>query len=622
MTAGGRVTLTGCSNAPQENQPAGTGADGVGRYVARRGIFAVLVLATTIILIALLTVAVSGRGIDVIELALIALFALTLPWLVIGFWNALIGGWLLWRDRIEAVMPLAPAPPDMPLTSRTAIVLPIREENPDLAFAHLRIAVRDLDKCCPDSAFEVFILSDTQSEDVAARERLLFREWQAAGRGSARLHYRRRGMNTDYKAGNLRDFCQRWGDAYEFMIVLDADSIMSGPAMLRLVRLMQANPQAGILQTLVVGLPTQSAFARLFQFGMRHGMRSYTVGSAWWQGDAGPYWGHNAIIRLAPFIAHCRLPPVPGRPPLGGPVLSHDQVEAVLMRKAGFAVRVLPIEDGSYEVNPPTLPDFIERDLRWCHGNLQYLRLLRLPGLRPLGRLQLLLAILMYTGSPCWLAFVAIGTISLFLADIPLIVAPPVGAIAGMAPQACGAIVFAAAVGISLAPKLIALLYALSSRRQRQSFGGGMRLIAGGLVELVFSMLLGPVMSVAHSLFMLRLAAGRPARWQAQVRAGRRVSWREAASCFWPQTVLGAVWLAALRAADPSLIVWASPALLALLLAIPFAVVTAAPAAALARVGLCATPEELAPSHNVLAACPWLDPAQRDPRASLRLDVS
>ena len=157
---------------------------------------------------------------------------------------------------------------------------------------------------------------------------------------------------------------------------------MPAAAILRLVRIMQAEPRLGILQGLVVGLPSTSAFARLFQFGMRLGMRSYTIGSAWWQGDCGPYWGHNAVVRLAPFIAHCQLPVLPEKGPLGGHVLSHDQIEAVLMRRAGYEVRVLPEEDLGWEENPPTLLEFIRRDLRWCQGNMQYWHFLTLPGLK------------------------------------------------------------------------------------------------------------------------------------------------------------------------------------------------------------------------------------------------
>src|SRR5690606_28224825 len=210
-------------------------------------------------------------------------------------------------------------------------------------------------------------------------------------------------------AGNIRDFCERWGRDHTFAIVLDADSLMTAEAMLRLVRVMQRHPNIGILQTLVTGLPSASAFARIFQFGMRLGMRSYTLGAASWQGDCGPYWGHNAILRLQPFIVHCRLPLLPGKPPLGGYVLSHDQIEAALMRRAGYEVRVLADEGGSWEENPPTLTEFIRRDLRWCQGNMQYFRFLGLPKLAPVSRCQIALAIAMYLSSAGWMSFLLMG---------------------------------------------------------------------------------------------------------------------------------------------------------------------------------------------------------------------
>ena len=164
------------------------------------------------------------------------------------------------------------------------------------------------------------------------------------------------------------------------MLPLDADSLMSGEQVVRLARMMQAHPKIGILQSLVVGMPSKSAFARIFQFGMRHGMRSYTMGQAWWVGDCGPFWGHNAVVRIKPFHEQCDLPILPGAPPLGGHVLCHDQVEATLMRRAGYEVRVLPEERGSWEENPPTMLEFARRDVRWCQGNMQYLKLLDLPG--------------------------------------------------------------------------------------------------------------------------------------------------------------------------------------------------------------------------------------------------
>ncbi len=192
---------------------------------------------------------------------------------------------------------------------------------------------------------------------------------------------------------------------------------MPAETVLGLVRIMQANPTLAILQTLVVGLLSVSAFARVSQFGMRLGMRSYTLGAAWRQGDCGPYWGHNAILRLGPFVAHSRMPPLPQRGPLGGHVLSHDQVEAAMMRRAGYEVRVLPAEGISWEENPPTLMEYIRRDLRWCQGNMQYWRLLSLSGLKPVSRFQLAIAILMCLGSPAWTAMVAIGALSVAFAD-------------------------------------------------------------------------------------------------------------------------------------------------------------------------------------------------------------
>ena len=214
-------------------------------------------------------------------------------------------------------------------------------------------------------------------------------------------------------------FASAGASAHEFAVVLDADSFMTADAVLRLVRIMQADPELGILQGLVVGLPSTSAFARLFQFGMRLGMWSYTLGSAWWQGDCGPYWGHNAVIRLAPFMAHCQIPILPGNGVLGGHVLSHDQIEAALMRRAGYAVRVLPDEELGWEENPPTLPEFIRRDLRWCQGNMQYWRFLFLPGLKLVSRYQLAFAILMFLGSPAWMGLLVLGTIAAVMAKTP-----------------------------------------------------------------------------------------------------------------------------------------------------------------------------------------------------------
>ena len=296
----------------------------------------------------------------------------------------------------------------VPLRIKTAVFMTVRNEDPERAILRLKTVKASVDATGEGGAFSWFVLSDTNDPAVGAAEEAAVDAWKAADPDRDRIVYRRRTDNTGYKAGNVRDFCARWGKDFALMLPLDADSLMSGDQIVRLVRMMQAHPKIGILQSLVVGMPSASAFARIFQFGMRHGMRSYTMGQAWWVGDCGPFWGHNALVRIKPFHEQCDLPMLPGTPPLGGHVLSHDQVEATLMRRAGYEVRVLPVERGSWEENPPTMLEFARRDVRWCQGNMQYLKLLDLPGLYPMSRFQLVWAILMFIGIPAWTLMIAL----------------------------------------------------------------------------------------------------------------------------------------------------------------------------------------------------------------------
>ena len=308
---------------------------------------------------------------------------------------------------------------DEPVTASTAILLCIRNELPERMIRNLEPMLAGLDAAGYGERFHLYVLSDTSDADIASSEEACFAALTSRWRDRVAITYRRRAVNTAYKAGNIREFCERWGSQHDFAVTLDADSFMTADAVLRLVRIMQADPRLGILQGLIVGLPSTSAFARVFQFGMRLGMRSYTIGSAWWQGDCGPYWGHNAVLRLEPFIAHCALPVLSSDGTEDRHILSHDQIEAVLMRAAGYDVRVLPQEDLGWEENPPTLLEFIRRDLRWCQGNMQYWRFLALPGLKPVSRYQLVLAILMFIGSPAWIGLLVLGTLAVAFSDTP-----------------------------------------------------------------------------------------------------------------------------------------------------------------------------------------------------------
>jgi len=346
----------------------GLGGQPLAAAFARRLAFAVLISLTVIAMCTLMVATLSRGGFDFLDGILTACFLATLPWTVIGFWNAVIGLLILRlsADPVRSVCPVVIDPADdEAITARTALLMCVRNESAEAVSRNLRVMMEGLAAAGVSQRFHIHILSDSTWGEVIAAEEEAFGQLKDRWLGVMPITYRRREDNAGFKAGNIRDICERWGGNHDYALVLDADSLMSTKAILRMVRTMQTNPRLGILQSLIVGMPTTSPFARFFQFGMRLGMRSYTLGSAWWQGDCGPYWGHNALIRLKPFTEHCHLPKLPGRPPLGGWILSHDQVEAALMRRAGYEVRVLPDEEGSWEENPPTLLEFIRRDLRF-----------------------------------------------------------------------------------------------------------------------------------------------------------------------------------------------------------------------------------------------------------------
>src|SRR5438105_6826963 len=320
---------------------------------ARRAAFAVLFLVTMAGSLWLAALALTPGGFGILDLAALVLFAVILPWMVAGFSNAVIG-FIIMRfsaDPVAAVLPAASLIGDnQPVTASTAILLCVRNELPLRIIRNLEPMLEGIHASGYGKRFHLYLLSDTDDADLAVREETQFSELIASWRDRIAVSYRRRTVNVGFKAGNIREFCERWGNRHEFAVTLDADSFMTADAMLRLVRIMQADPRLGILQGLVVGLPSTSLFARIFQFGMRLGMRSYTIGSAWWQSDCGPYWGHNAVLRLKPFIRYCQLP-VLNTGERERHILSHDQIEAALMRSAGYHVRVVVQEDLGWEEN-------------------------------------------------------------------------------------------------------------------------------------------------------------------------------------------------------------------------------------------------------------------------------
>jgi membrane glycosyltransferase len=563
----------------------------------RRMLFAALVATTMAAVLWLASVAVPPRSFGAV--AFLVLFTVTLPWSVIGFWNAVIGFLIMrfCRDPAVAVNPLAASiRGDEPVTVSTAILMCIRNESPDQVVRNLRPLLEDLVQAHVAPLFHVYLLSDSSDPGIIAAETSCFEAFTAKWNGTIPITYRRRAVNSAFKSGNIRDFCDRWGSNHAFALTLDADSFMPAQAVLRLLRIMQANPSLGILQTLCVGLPSVSPFARLFQFGMRLGMRSYTLGATWWQGDCGPYWGHNAILRLEPFIAHCRTPMLPGKGPLAGHVLSHDQVEAVLMRRAGYEVRVLPQEGFSWEENPPTLMEFTRRDLRWCQGNMQYWQLLTLPGLKPVSRFQLIFAIQMYLGSPAWMAMTAIGIVLLALSETPSTAYVPVGVGAGSA-------LFAIMMLMTFAPKIASIIDVLLRQSVRRSYSGTLAFVFNILGEALFMALLAPILALSHTIFLTRLFVFRRAdTWAGQLRESHVVPWRLAFAKLWPQMLAGCTIMAVVATKSPGDIGFALLGSIGLILAVPFAVATASPliGTLFARIGIGRIPEENEPPAVLL----------------------
>jgi membrane glycosyltransferase len=554
----------------------------------RRYAFAALAAVTWAALMALAGAALAPGGFGLADTVTLLLLAVYLPWSVFCFWNALIGFLIMRfaRDPLALTCPPAAAVRgDEPITAMTAIAMCIRNEDTDRVFRNIGLLADDLRRAGAADRFRIYVLSDTNRADIAEAEERAVAALRPRLVDGPELIYRRRTSNPGFKAGNVRDFLDRWGADNEFALVLDADSFMAAGQILKMVRIMQATPRLGILQSLTVGLPSTSPLARLFQFGMRLGMRSYTLGSAWWHADCGPYWGHNALIRTAAFAEHCHLPKLPGTGPLSGDIMSHDQVEAVLMRKGGYDVRVIPEEGGSYEENPPTLLEFIRRDMRWCMGNTQYWKLLGLAGIQPASRFQLVLAVAMFVASPAYLAMwgLTLAQAHWNRGTDWLAAGPALGLVVVMAVM-------------MFAPKIMTGIHVLLSAEARASFGGGIRFLVGFVTETIFALLLTPISALSHTLMMGALLLGRTVGWTAQVRDAHAVPWGEAFARLWPHTLVGAVASIGLLSISVSAFLWATPLFLGLLVAVPFTVLTSSPAFGrlMTRLGWCRIPEEAA----------------------------
>ena len=564
------------------------------------------------------------NGANTLGLAVLGLFVVLFAWIALAFTSALGGfGVLLARGGLG--LGIARDGPLPELGVRTALLLPTYNESPSRVMAGLLAIHESLAATGRLAAFDLFILSDTTDPDLWLEEEAAFLSLRTATGGHARIFYRRRPKNTGRKAGNVGEWVRRWGGAYPQMITLDADSVMDGATIVRIASAMERHPTVGLIQTLPVIVNGSTLFARMQQFAGRVYGPLIACGIAWWHGSEGNYWGHNAIIRTRAFAEQAGLPVLAGRRPVGGHILSHDFVEAALMRRGGWAIHMVPGLAGSYEESPPSLTDIAIRDRRWCQGNLQHAGVLPARGLHWVSRLHLLMGIGSYVTSPLWLVFLLCG---ILISLQSRFVRPEYfGAAKTLYPNwpvvdpVLAKWVFVGTMAVLLAPKLLAYVALLCNPADRRGAGGAVRALLSLLLETLIGGLIAPIAMLVQTGGVLSILAGRDSGWNAQRRDGGRVPLAEIWFGYWRYTAFGLVLAGTAWAVSPALFAWMSPVLLGLALAVPLVSLTAGRGAGLAlrRLGLLRIPEEAVPPA-VLARATALQAASRDlpPGRSLR----
>lgn len=515
------------------------------------------------------------NGTTILEAAILLLFFITFSWIVIAFWSGAIG-FVLQMLRIDPLSLRRRRPVDTqhlgPLSSRTAVVMPVYNEDTARIMAGFEANLRAVAATGQLESFDFYLLSDTQDPALAQAE---LTSWQALterlGDLSVHAFYRRRERNTHRKVGNLADFCQRWGGHYDHMVVLDADSIMTGQCILTLVATMEANPATGLLQTVPIPVRQTTFFGRFLQFAAALNSPMLATGLAFWQTDCANYWGHNAIIRVDAFMESCGLPSLSGRGAFGGDILSHDFVEAALLRRAGWDVFLLAELDGSYEEVPSNLLDYATRDRRWVQGNIQHLALLSARGFHSISRLHFLFGAVAYISTLVWLLMLALSTVDALLRAAQSNVFFSSGyQLFPDWPIAKTELIFSMlylTIALLLLPKLMSMVVALTHRRK--AYGGALRLIASTVAEVLFAILIAPLMMVFHSYFVVCVFLGRKVRWDAQSREGRMIPWRLALYRTAFVGLVAIAWGGVTYLYAPVFFWWLTPVLLGLILAAP-----------------------------------------------------
>jgi membrane glycosyltransferase len=573
----------------------------------RRFLLTLLVFLPSIVASGFMANVLPQHGGTGLEVAIVLFFGALFGWISIGFWTALLGFFLLLRRHGRfAITNLSPGEPDdFRPEGRTAIVMPICNEPVDRVFAGLKAIYQSLQRTGTLQHFDFFILSDTGDAETWVREEEAWADWCRSANGFGTIFYRRRRVRLKRKSGNVADFCRRWGRQYRYMIMLDADSIMAGETLARLVRMMERNPAVGMIQTVPTAVNRRSLFARVQQFASRVYGPMFAAGLHYWQLGDGQYWGHNAIIRIAPFMDHCGLPRLPGKPPLGGEIMSHDFVEAALMGRAGWTLWLAYDLRGSYEEVPSTLLEEMKRDRRWCQGNLQHLRLLFTEGLFGAHRALFINGVLSYVSALLWFTFLTLSTAEAILNALREHEYFPHGR--SLFPEwpvwrPDWALYLMAVTGMILfLPKVLSIVLIVVKGRNAKAYGGVIRLVCSVLLEIILSSLLAPIRMVFHSRFVVQNLLGRTVAWPSQGREDAETGWGEAIRQHGLDTLFASAWGFALHWLNPNYFWWVTPIIGALFLSVPTSVLASRVrfGERARKWGLFLIPEESAPPQEL-----------------------
>ncbi|MEZ5936523.1 MAG: glucans biosynthesis glucosyltransferase MdoH [Alphaproteobacteria bacterium] len=547
--------------------------------------------------------------------ALVVLFVLTFAWIAFSASSA-IAGLLVRAPSLRSMAG------DRPLTSLTALIMPVYNESPIATTTALQAMGEALAEAGVGERVEIVILSDSTQPDAWVQETQAFARLRAALLGRMAVWYRRRWKNVGRKSGNVEDFVKRWGGRYDFMVVLDADSLMSAETIIGLIRAMEADERLGLLQTVPNLAGGRSLFARLQQFaGSSYGPVVANSVAAW-QGDDGNYWGHNAIIRLIAFAEACGLPVLPGKKPFGGEIMSHDFVEAALLRRAGWAVRMVPERSGSWEDSPPSLLDTAIRDRRWAQGNLQHVSVIGAKGLAWPNRVHFLIGIMSYLASPLWLGLIAIGLLLTLQAQwarpeyfpdiLQLFPSWPSFDSERMLRLLVSSMV------ILFLPRIVGLIGMLLQRDQRRAAGSPLGAAASFVVETLLSALYAPIMMLLQCRQLYDILRGRDSGWATQRRDGG-TSWGEAFRVHRWHTAIGLLLAVGAFLVSPILLAWLSPILLGLVLSIPLSRMSGSVAIGrmLLRLRLLRIPEEVDTPEVIARRDALIDAAEPLPEDGL-----